>query len=380
MSSMAKLKADIPHIQINKRNGYSDVYFKVHPKDRPEGWPASLPIGRTDKLSEAEIVKKAQEIFNEYVLFKKSIVDGRPSHRPGTYPDIIQVYKKSEFWTGITEATRKNYGPYLKEIEQWSIRNNHPHVREQTKKQALKWLTTTFKNAPTRQRRAKVVLSILHKVAMNEDYINENIIEKITIPGSKKEKRKVTIWSEADIDRVVQECDERGFKSLGSLVLTGIETAQRQGDVIRMKNRTDYEDGNLIYVQSKTGKKVKFRATEKLRRRYEKAGIGEFSMFIRENTGRLWTGWAVAHELRDICDYLGMTEHVFAHLRHSQVYYLYELKLPKQSIMAITGHSEKTIDAMLQNHYLEIRNEKLANQGIARIDRERRKRLKSHKR
>lgn len=379
MYSMANLKADIPHIQINKRSGYSDVYFKVHPKDRPEGWRASIHIGRTDKLSEAGIVAKAQEIFSEYSLFKKSIVDGRPGHKPGTYPDIIQIYKKSGFWTGIAEVTRKNYGPYLKEVEQWSIRNGHPHVREQTKRQVLKWLTTTFKKAPTRQRRAKIVLSILHKVAMNEDYINENIIEKITIPGSKNEKRKLVIWSEADIDRVVNECDERSLKSLGSLVLTGIETAQRQGDVIRMKNRVDYDEGNLIYVQSKTGKKVKFRATEKLRKRYETAGIGNLCMFIRENTGRLWTGWAVAHELREICDYLGMTEHVFAHLRHSQVYYLYELKLPKQSIMAITGHSEKTIDAMLQNHYLEIRNEKLANQGIARIDRERRKRLKSHK-
>lgn len=378
MPSMANLKAEIPHIQINKRSGYSDVYFKVHPKDRPEGWRPCIHIGRTDKLSEAQIVAKAQEIFNEYVLFKKSMVDGKSNHKMGTYPEIIQIYKKSEFWTGIADVTRKNYGPYLKEIEQWSIRNGHPHIREQTVRQILKWLRN-FKAAPTRQKRAKIVLSILHKVAMNEDYINENIVENVTLPDSKREKRKVVIWSESDIDSVVQECDDRGLKSLGSLVLTGIETAQRQGDVIRMRNKVDYDDGNLIYVQSKTGKKVKFRATEKLRRRYETVGIGEFSMFIRENTGRLWTGWAVAHELREICDYLGMTEHVFAHLRHSQVFYLYELKVPKQSIMAITGHSEKTIDAMLQNHYLEIRNEKLANQGIARIDKERRKRQKSHK-
>lgn len=376
MPDMAKLKAEIPHIQVNDRGTYKDVYFKVHPKDRPEGWRACIKIGRTDRLPESEIVSRAQKIFEEYNAFKEALASGRPRYKPGTYPDIIQIYKKSDFWKDLSKSTQKNYGPYLKEIEAWSERNGHPHVKTQVKKQALKWLRG-FKN--TRRQRAKVVLSILHKIALNEDYIDDNIIEKITLPGRKTEKRKLVIWTESDVDRVVKECDERGFKSLGNIVLTGIETAQRQGDVLRMRNRVDYDDGNLIYIQSKTGKKVRFRATEKLRKRYEKAGIGELSMFIRENTGRLWTGWAVSHVLREICDYLGMTEHIFAHLRHSQVYYLNELKLPKQTIMAITGHSEKTIDAMLHNHYLEIRNEKLANQGIARIDRERRKRLKSHK-
>lgn len=363
MPNMAKLS--VPHIQVNVRKGYSDVYFKVHPKDRPEGWKPSIKIGRTDQLSQAQIIAKAFEIYNEYCAFRERLAFG--DIRSGTLPSLIKSYKKSGLWEDIRPITRRDYELYFPEIEKWSAKNGHPHISELKPSHAINWLKL-FEETPLKQRRAKTVLSMLCKVAIEEGHIESNPIKQVHLRRRKTKKRNVVIWTETDVDDVVRECDARGMGSLGSIVLTGIETAQRQGDVIRMRNKIDYDKGKLIYVQSKTGKKVQFNATEKLRRRYETVGIGSFQMFIRESTGKLWTRSAVAHELREVCDFLGLNKHIFAHLRHSQIFYLNELKLSKAEIGAITGHSEDTVDAMLKNHYLEIRNEKLANEAVARID------------
>jgi len=371
---MTKLMAkwNLPsHCLVKNRGKYTDVYFSVHPKDRTEGWPATIKMGRTDKISMAEIHERAEETYKDYLAFKDKAITGEDLKiKDGTFPDIIKRYRESLYWLDLSERTKYDYGIFLKEIHEWSKRAGHPHIKLLTPKSIVRWLNN-WEDAPRRQKYAKAVMSILFGSAIREGYIEINFVKDIKLRRRKSEnKKKIHIWSQEDIDRFIEEADERGLHSLGSIVLTGIETAQRQADVIKMRNGVHYKDGKLIYIQQKTGKKVQFNATNKLRERYEKYPSKQMFMFIFERTGKTWKQRAVAYHVREICDYLGLKEYNFAHLRHSQVFHLHENNIDKNSIRAMTGH---TMDYILDNVYLEARNEKLANQGVAKINRVRQK-------
>lgn len=374
---MANLKTELPpHCQVKKRKNYCDVYFMPHPKDRPEKWPATILLGKLGKTPAEEIIKKANETYDDYVAFQfrhETGIDLRI--KEGSLPDVIKRYKESIFWTSLSGRTQNDYNIFLNKINEWSFRAGHPHISKLTTKSLYAWITENWRDAFRRQQYAKSILVILYNAAIREGYVENNLAENLVIKSVKREdKKKIRIWSQKDIDAFVKEADARGLHSIGSIVLTGIETAQRQADVIKMRHNIDYKSGKLIYIQQKTGKKVQFNATKKLAARYEKYHrANQMFMFIGENTGRPWQYRSLAQKIREICDHIGLYEYVYAHLRHSQVYYLYENELSKNIISAMTGHSTKTVDSMLDRHYLEIRNEELANRGVAKIDRVRQK-------
>lgn len=369
MSDMAKLIAEIPHVVSIKRKGYRDVYFKVHVKDRPDGWTPSIPLGRTDKLSMAEIAKRAEETYSQFMAFKDKFITGEDiSRKMGTLPDVITIYRSSSFWKDLADRTRKDYDTYLELIEKWSKRNGHPPLKNMTKPHAIKWLNT-MEGTPVKQRRAKTVLSILFSIAEMEGYVPSNIVKGIKLRKRQTEKRAVTLWAEDHIDRFIEKADAMGLASIGSIVLTGIETAQRRGDVVKMVNGKDYKDGKLRYYQSKTKKHVWFDATDKLKERL-KLHKDSFYLFTNSH-GKKWHSDTVTHHVREICDLIEMPDHILGQLRHSQINYLYELGLDDQTIIAMTGHERPQT---MRQFYREKRNEKLANQGIAYINKERKKR------
>ncbi|VTR64432.1 hypothetical protein DESC_190049 [Desulfosarcina cetonica] len=377
MQYMANLKTKLPpHCQVKKRKNYCDVYFMPHPKDRPDKWPATIHLGRTGKTPAEEIIKRANETYGDYEAFRfrhETGIDIRI--KEGSFPDIIKKYKDSVFWTSLTDRTKSDYNIFLNKINEWSFRAGHPHISKLTTKSLYAWIIENWRDAYRRQKYARTVLVILYQMAIREGYVETNLAENIKLKAVKRaEKKKIHIWSQKDIDAFVEEADKRGLHSVGSIVLTGIETAQRQADVIKMRHSVDYMDGKLIYIQQKTGKKVKFNATKKLTSRYKEFhSLSQMFLFINENTKRPWQYRSLAQKIREICDCIGLEGYVYAHLRHSQVYYLYENELNKNIISAMTGHSMKTVDSMLDRHYLEIRNEELANRGVAKIDRVRQK-------
>lgn len=366
---MAKLKTELPpHCRVKNRGKYKDVYFEVHIKDRPEGWPPSIRLGRTDIDSIDDIVKKG---ISAYQSYRRFVLDGPAASRSeeGTLPYIIEAYKTSHFWKHLAPKTKRDYEAYLLEIASWSKRSSHPHISLLTVKSIIKWLNK-YKDTPVRMKRAKSVLSVLYKIAYNEGFIdNKRLVQDIELEKQRQEdKRPIVIWTENDVDAVVREADDRGLYSIGSIALTCMETCQRRGDVVPMINGRDYKNGQLRYFQSKTKKHVWFKATDKLRERLDRYHSQQVSMFINENTGRPWHPDSVTHQIRNICDHLGMTDHILMQMRHSQINYLYELGLDDQTIIAMSGHENPQT---MRAYYREKRNKELANKGVEYINKER---------
>jgi site-specific recombinase XerD len=376
---MATLDTELPpHCQAKKRakGRYYDVYFMPHPKDRPSGWPATMHMGRTDKATVADIVQKANEVYEDYVRFLDKTITGEDlKKKTGTLVDVISKYKASGFWTDLSKKTRQDYDLYLKEIESWSAEKNHPHIREMTTKSIVKWLGK-FEETPVRQRRARTALSILYEVAKNEGYVEHNLARGVKLRKRKTAKRGLMIWEDRDIEIFCKTANDLGFASLGRAVVMGIETAQRKGDIIKMQKPRDYDNGRLRFRQSKTGKLIDIKATDLLKKALEDIPATQLVLFLNERTGKPWSEYDFTHRVREIADLAGLKEHIFMHLRHSSILYLHRAGVDVKGIASITGHSLKTINAMLENHYLETRDREIADKTIEKLERYRKSQTK----
>jgi len=348
-----------PNVQARHRKGYIDYYYIVHPRTRAKGWPANIKLG-TSKDDQTTLYAYAWRTHLDYVDYKNGV---SRSHE-GSLHDCCDKYEKSPYYTDLSKRTQRDYADYFKEIKKWSLEKGHAHVKYIQPKHIVKWLSQ-WDSKPVKQRRAKTVLSLVMNAAIREGFINTNPIREVTLQRRKTKKRPIQIWTERDIDTFVNECDERGLYSLGSIALTMIETAQRKGDVVNMVTGKSYKDGRLSYVQSKTGKTVWMPATKKLRERLDKFTSNDYYMFIRESTGKQWRDDAVTHMARAILDSLGMKKHIVQHLRHSQVNYLYEHGCTDNEITAFTGHEKPET---MREFYREKVNETMAEKVVNLID------------
>lgn len=369
---MVKLELNLPpHCQVKKRpGGYSDVYFMPHPKDRAEGWKPSIKLGRTDVNSIEEINKEAKRVHDEYLahqgLIEKQDV---PEKRVGTLPYVIIKYQESRFFTDIAERTRKDYRYYLGYILEWSERVGHPHIKYLTAKAIVQQLNK-FEDRPVSQKRFKTVLSMLYKVAIREGLVETNIAATIDLFRRKQKKRELVIWEEEHVDAFLKAAEASGQPSVGRALIMALETAQRRGDVLKMQKPRDYDPatGRLKFKQSKTGKFVHIKATRRLKAVLDEIPTSQLPLFLNERTGKPWNGDVFNHKFREIADMAGLTNHIFMHTRHSAILYLNRAGVDVRGIASITGHSLKTVHKMLENHYLETRDQEVADQAIETLE------------
>lgn len=357
MSNM-EFRIKVPHVRAIKRNGYTAYYFKVHPKDRLEGWKPSIPLGRSDQKTMNEIAAAAESTYKEYKEFCL------PSKiKEGSFPDIIEKYTLSTFFTDLAPKTRRDYLYYHEMLRDWSDRNGHPHIKHLTRADASKFLFS-FEDTPTKQKRLRAVLSVLCGFAYDRGIVDKNVISGIKLRKSKKPKRDIVLWDERSVNVFIEQADKMGLQSIAGILLTCIETSQRKGDVIKMINGKHYKDGKLEYIQSKTGKTVWLPATNKLKRRLNKNHSSSFYMFPNEQ-GKPYHHDTVGKLVRKVCDSIGLNNHILKDTRHSQVNYLFSIGCSDSEIIAFTGHENPQT---MRKHYREKINEELAIKVVSKID------------
>ena len=374
-SDMPRLDIELPpHIKFKKRGHYTDVYFLPKKEHRPKGWQPSIHLGRLEDLKPEELKKKSDAIYEEYKLFKSGLegLAGR-AKKEGSLPDLVTKFKQSEYWDVLGSRTKKDYDYYFMRIEDWSAKNNHPHVRGLTTKAMARFLRD-YRDRPRTRRLFLNAFRQLYKIAVDEGLVAANLAAQISLPRSKKPKRKKKLWTEKVLDMFVAECDHLGYHSVGSIATTMIETTQRNSDVVSMVNGRDWKEGTLKYIQQKTGKEVLLSPTQKLRERYEAYPPGDYMMFINEKTRRPWSVDTLSKKAREIMSSIGMQGYILKELRHSQITYLIELNCTDKEIAAFTGHSLQTVRVMLDQHYGETRLANLAEGVVAKIDDARAKR------
>lgn len=292
----------------------------------------------------------------------------RTAPMQGTMQVIINLFRASSaYTTEISEKTRKSYNRYLKLIEDefgdMTLADaQHPNARGEFKA----W-RDTMADKPRTADYAWTVLARVLSVAKDRGKISINVCER----GGRlyEADRAEKIWAADDITKFCAIAS----KELQFALIVALWTGQRQGDLLRLC-WTNYDGAAIRLRQGKTRKRVTIPVGKPLKVALDAAreaatldGKNKSVTILNNSRRKPWTedgfraSWGKAFERAKLVDLH------FHDLRGTAVTRLALSECTVPQIAAITGHSLKDVEAILDAHYLG-GNVELAEAAIMKLD------------
>jgi integrase len=285
----------------------------------------------------------------------------RKQPRLGTLFSLIAAYRASTEFSKRAEKTRKDYSRYLRLIEEEFGSMPITAVQDQRARGVFKRWRDTMADRPRVADYAWTVLARVLAVAKDNGMITVNVCER----GGRlyEADRTEQIWTG---DHISTFCTVAS-PELQFALLLALWTGQRQGDLIRL-GWTQYDGTHIRLRQSKGGTRVVIpvgpvlKAALDARRQLD-------GMILQNTFGEPWTSdgfrtsWGKAIQRAG----LGDADLHFHDLRGTAVTRLALAGATVTEIAAITGHSTRNVDAILETHYLGGRLE-LAEQAVAKLN------------
>lgn len=289
------------------------------------------------------------EFLQAYAEAEKSIKSS--DRNRGTLKALIQQYMQSSDFTDKAVRTRQDYLKQIAKIEDefgdWPIPVfNDARVRSDF----FQWRDRLAKQSKRQADYAMTVLGLILSWSLDRGLVAYNHAQKPrkTYRSDRSEK----IWREADIAAFM---DKAGLDLQLALVLAR-DTGQRQGDLLRL-TWAAYDGTYIRLTQSKTGKRVEVLVTRELKAALKKAkakrseaGIEATTILTRPD-GQPWKVDHFRHAWREVTQAAGLDGLRFNDLRGTAVTGLADAGCTSIQIAAITGHSLKSVDGILE-HYL----------------------------
>ncbi len=281
----------------------------------------------------------------------------------GTLFSLIAAYKSSTEFTSKAERTKKDYLRYLKMIENEFGAMPLAAVEHRKARGEFKAWRDSMADRPRVADYWWSTIARVLAVAKDRGMISVNVCER----GGRlyEADRADIIWLPEHIKAF---CDVSAPELQFALVLA-LWTGQRQGDLIKLM-WSQYDGTHIRLKQGKTKKRVVIPVGAVLKvaldaRRPEKPE----GAILRNTRGQAWTSdgfrasWGKAFTKAKIAD-AGLHFH---DLRGTAVTRLALSNCTTLQIAAITGHSPRDVDAILEAHYLGGQLE-LAEQAIVKLD------------
>lgn len=349
--------------KAKRGDGTTPVVFQVPIKQRPPGWPATIPLpiqGRTGKLDDAELdaIERDSHVVYRRMQQELAIAQGLAVRPMAT----LKWFDLGEMWLQSDQVTRRK--PPTKRNYRYAV--NHA-VKRLDADPRWNWSTMTesvaeqflrpYENTPHQRYIVFFVLKNMLGKAYREGLRGPFLHEiRAHVPNEISEK---TLWEKSVVHRACRELDGTGDRNLAGIIRVAFALAQRGADVREFRFGVHYgPDGWFRFRQSKTKKRVTTPAPPKLRAYLDSLPFvhGEV-MFPNENTGRAFLADTLAQRWLDARrafspDILqGADDLVLQELRHSGVVQLARAGCTIAEIGSITGHSYQSIERMLE-HYL----------------------------
>ena len=342
----------------NNKHRSTRFYFKVPVDLRPNGWPPCIPLSNDI----GEMFKQADILYERL----KSERTGAPitANTKGSIPWLLELYHQSKQYKDLAPSTKELYGYCAKNVLVWSKKSGHPHVRLIMRSNIIKFLEQ-FDKTPTKKKKIYVFLRLLLVFAYDHDEIENNPAMKIIVG---EDETKVRIWKDEEIEAMIKVADSMGYKSVGTAILLGSETGQRQGDILDFQYDKDYQKDRFVFWQNKTDEFMSIRATQPVKDRLKGYSSGyivptkEGKRYIRLNFLREFTKVAKSAGLKD-CKFKG--------LRNTAILRLARSGCTHSEIASISGHTESSIASILKV-YLG-RDTQVADNAIDKVEKKRAK-------
>lgn len=271
----------------------------------------------------------------------------------GTMKSLIVMFRNSsEYSKDISPKTRTSYDRYLKLIEEEFGDMVLDDVQHKSARGEFKTWRDGMADKPRTADYAWTVLARVLSVAKDRGKISINVCER----GGRlyEADRAEKIWSAEDITKFCAVAS----KELQFALLLALWTGQRQGDLLRLC-WSNYDGAAIRLRQGKTKKRVTIPVGKPLKAALDAAKAAAVkdrktkSITILTNSRRKqWTedgfraSWGKAFEKAKLGDLH------FHDLRGTAVTRLALSECTVPQIAAITGHSLKDVEAILDAHYL----------------------------
>jgi hypothetical protein len=350
---------------------------------RALGWrPERLPDDRAAAIAEAERLNAQLDAWrrgDEGLAGARGSAKTAP--RPGTMEALIRLYCRDEAFTRLKPSTRRGY---LQCLDLIAAEMGEAPVRSVSAKvvkawyRALKTSVATVggkrvaRATPAKAAAAIRVLRLLLEFARREKLIQINPASQ---PGLRDTAVKGRLWSHEAVAAFVAAADDAGWHSLGTAVMLDEWLGQREGDLLALR-RDAYRDGALHMTQAKTGAGVVLpiglvqplvQRLEGELARQRTAKVTAVTLLVCESTRAAWRPDHFRHAFAAVRDSAAaalpeLTGLWFMHLRHTAVTRLAEANCELPLIAAVTGHSLKTVETIV-DRYL-VRTAAMARQAF----------------
>jgi integrase len=279
--------------------------------------------------------------------------------RAGTFMTIIAQYKAAPEFTGLAASTRRAYLAYIKLIEDEFGDLPVAALADRRVRGEFKTWRDSFAETPRKADYAWTTLARVMSFAKDRGIITTNPCER----GGRLyvADRKDKIWTEQDIAAVLAVASSE----IQLALILALWSGQRQGDLLRLP-WSAYESPYIRLRQSKGGRRVAMPAGAPLRTLLD-ATNRRGPLILTNTLGRPWTSDGFRTSWGKACERAGIEGLTFHDLRGTAVVRLAIAGASVPQIAAVTGHSLKDVEAILDAHYLG-RDIQLAEAAVLKLE------------
>jgi integrase len=281
----------------------------------------------------------------------------------GKLLSLLQGYQLSEDFTGLAEATRRGYVDRIRCIEAKFA--DFPLSALTDRRTRGIFMAWRDKLAVTSRRQADYAWDVLARV-LSWGLDRGLVLANPCTRGGRlyRGTRREQIWSADDETLFLQ----RAPVQLHLPLLLALWTGQRQGDLLRLP-WSAYDGKHIRLKQSKTGARVVIPVGAPLKAALD-AAPKRAPIILTHREGKPWTSHGFRSSWQRACKHAGIVGLTFHDLRGTAVTRLAIAGCTEAEIATITGHSLRSVRAILDTHYLA-RVPALAESAIAKLEQRR---------
>ncbi len=272
---------------------------------------------------------------------------------------LITRFRKSTDFTSTAADTQREYNRYLDLIREEFGGMTIDELQQTATRGRFKEWRDGMSRTPRAADYAWMVLARVLSVAKDRGILAINICERggRLSRGGRAEK----IWTEQDVAKF--EAKAPAYMRLA--LMMGLWTGQRQGDLLRL-TWAAYDGDAIKLKQGKTGARVAVPLAAPLRATLDR-DIRSGKTVLLNSRGKSWTKAGFQTSWRKTCEKAGIKGLTYHDLRGTAVTRLALAGCTVAEIAAVTGHSLKDVDRILDVHYLGGREE-LARSAIGKLE------------
>ena len=298
----------------------------------------------------------------EFMATYNEAISRRVSPPRGILLSVLQQYQDSEDFRALADSTRRSYIALIKSIEK---RFGSFPLSALTDRRSrgifMSWRDQLAASAGRRQ--ADYAWTVLARVlswSFNRGLVAANPCERggrLYRGGGRAEK----IWTVADEAAFLERAPAR----LHLPLMLALWTGQRQGDLLRLP-WSGYDGKHIRLRQRKTGARVVIPVGAPLKAALD-ATPKRSTIILTNSDGKPWTSDGFRASWGKACKAAGVIGVTFNDLRGTAVTRLAIAECIEAEIATITGHSLRSVRAVLNSHYLN-RDQVLGESAIRKLE------------